>query len=118
MNECVCALFVCTRVHVCAVVYTQDIRILVIIPIGTTGRSLPFIMVGDEAFPLKEYLLRPYPGRFLPDKKAIYNYRLSRARRVVENTFGTLASRFVCNFLLSCNDYLFLALDGGYFVNQ
>ena len=28
----------------------------------TNGPSLPFVKVSDEAFPLKEYLLRPYPG--------------------------------------------------------
>lgn len=33
---------------------------------GTTEQELPFVMVGDEAFPLRNYLLRPYPGRNLP----------------------------------------------------
>ena len=33
---------------------------------ATTGPHLPFVLVGDEAFPLKNYMLRPYPGRNLP----------------------------------------------------
>lgn len=33
---------------------------------NTTGPPLPYVMVGDEAFPLKFNLLRPYPGRVLP----------------------------------------------------
>ena len=41
--------------------------------------ALPYVFVGEAAFPLKMYMLRPYPGRFLPESKRIFNYRLSRA---------------------------------------
>lgn len=53
------------------------------------GNMFPYMFVGDEGFPLRTYLMRPYSGRSLDsDKKRIYNYRLSRARRVIENCFG------------------------------
>ena len=55
---------------------------------------IPYFFVGDAAFPLKTYMLRPYPGRFLPENKRVFNYRLSRARRIIENTFGILSSKF------------------------
>ncbi|XP_025263215.1 putative nuclease HARBI1 [Camponotus floridanus] len=59
------------------------------------GPILPYCLVGDEAFPLKSYLLRPYPGRGgLTPEQDIYNYRLSRARRITENTFGIIASQW------------------------
>lgn len=51
-------------------------------------------LVGDNAFPLKEYLLKPFPGTRLSLKEKVFNYRLSRARRIVENAFGILTSRF------------------------
>jgi len=59
------------------------------------GPILPYCLVGDEAFPLKSYLLRPYPGRGgLTPEQDIYNYRLSRARRIIENIFGIIASQW------------------------
>lgn len=54
----------------------------------------PYYFVGDNAFPLKPYLLRPYPGSRLPYNQDVFNYRLSRARRTIENSFGILSSRW------------------------
>ena len=59
-----------------------------------TNTELPMIIVADEAFPLKTYMMRPYPGRDLTNDKTIYNYRLSRARRISENAFGILQQKF------------------------
>lgn len=54
---------------------------------------LPYMFVGDEAYPLRTDLMKPFPFRQLDHNQRIYNYRLSRARRVVENAFGILANR-------------------------
>lgn len=54
---------------------------------------VPFSLVGDESFPLKKYLMRPYARKNLVgDEQRIFNYRLSRARRIVENAFGILVA--------------------------
>ena len=54
---------------------------------NTTQSPLPFVFVGDEAFPLKMNMLRPYPGKNLSEDLTIFNYCLSRARRIIENAF-------------------------------
>jgi len=57
---------------------------------------LPFVIVGNKAFPLKKYLLQPYPwvSARNDESKQIYKYRLTRARRLVENAFGVLTQKF------------------------
>ena len=65
-------------------------------PLTEGGREVPYFLVGDEAFPLKTWLMKPVPRRHLTMEQRIYNYRISRARRVVENAFGILANKWRC----------------------
>ena len=62
--------------------------------INGSEEKFPYVILGDDAFGLKAYLLKPYPGTTLSEEERIFNYRLSRGRRIVENTFGIAASRF------------------------
>ena len=54
---------------------------------------LPYFLAGDEIFPLKTWLMIPYPGK-LTKKQRIFNYRLFRAGRTIENTSGILCTRW------------------------
>ncbi|XP_022165416.1 uncharacterized protein LOC111030301, partial [Myzus persicae] len=61
-----------------------------------SNKVVPHVIVGDEAFRLDKHIMKPYTKKTATaDKtKAIFNYRLSRARRVTENAFGLLSQVF------------------------
>jgi hypothetical protein len=62
--------------------------------IKNSMETFPYTFIGDEAFALKDNLLKPYASASLNQERRVFNYRLSRARRTIENAFGILASVF------------------------
>lgn len=66
-------------------------------PVGNT--TLPHFFIADDAFPLSKRLMKPYSGRRnvpLTKEEEVFNYRLSRARRCVENAFGIFSVKWAC----------------------
>lgn len=61
--------------------------------------KVPYYFIADDAFPLMERIMKPYvPTKqtALTEEETIFNYRLSRARRCIENSFGILCSKWIC----------------------
>ena len=55
---------------------------------------MPFVFVAVEAFSLRQNLMRLYSEAQNTEPIEVFNYRLSRARRVIENVFGIIAEKF------------------------
>lgn len=64
------------------------------LPYDETGNKFPYYFVGDNAFPLRNNLMRPYAVRGLDNVKRMFNYRLSRGRKSIECVFGMLSQKF------------------------
>lgn len=56
----------------------------------------PHYLIGDDAFALDVHMMKPYYRNHIRGDrdKAIFNYRICRARRVTENSFGLLSQVF------------------------
>ncbi|KAH1187045.1 hypothetical protein KIL84_019794 [Mauremys mutica] len=63
--------------------------------------EMPIVILGDPAFLLMLWLMKPYTGS-LDSSQELFNYRLSKCRIVVECAFGCLKARW-CS-LLTCSD--------------
>lgn len=61
----------------------------------TGYRKFSIFFIGDEAFALTESLIKPFSGIHPKGSlQRVFNYRLSRARRTVENVFGIASAVF------------------------
>ncbi|XP_036320800.1 protein ALP1-like [Rhagoletis pomonella] len=59
------------------------------------GVQMPICIIGDSAFRFSTSLMKPYAfSMALTETQKLYNYKLSKCRRVVENAFGHLKGRF------------------------
>lgn len=65
-------------------------------PLPLDNKPVGYFIVGDEAFPLQPWMMKKYPNRNVTHAERIFNYRSSRARLVVENSFGILTNRWRC----------------------
>lgn len=57
-------------------------------------QSILFVSTGDDVFDLKPSMMKPHPQQNLTTEKKLYNCKDSTERRISENLFSILASRW------------------------
>lgn len=68
-------------------------------PLPKDDNPIPYFIIGDDAFGVRTWLMEPFSKRDLEVHERIFNYRLSRARRIVENVPGILDNKCGCLLL-------------------
>ncbi|KAH7979413.1 hypothetical protein HPB49_009366 [Dermacentor silvarum] len=58
------------------------------------GTNVPPIILWDQAFPLSPNRQKPFPNAQPGSSEGVFNYNLSKTRRIVENGLGRLKARF------------------------
>ena len=74
--------------------FQDELGLLAPEPLGEGGPELHYFLLGNNALALMPWMVKPYNRRQLTREERIANYRISRGRRVVENPFDILVSRF------------------------
>ncbi|KAJ8934209.1 hypothetical protein NQ318_021634 [Aromia moschata] len=62
--------------------------------LGESGIVAPFVFLGNSSFTISTYVMRPYSGRSLSQKRKVFNYRLERARKPIDCTFALLSNKW------------------------
>lgn len=67
------------------------------------GTPVNYLLIGSSSYPLQEWLLKPYSEmEALTPHQLVFNYTLSQAHAIIDDTFGRLKARWQC--LLKRND--------------
>ena len=63
-------------------------------PLHENRKETVFVCVGDDAFSLTNYIMKPNSQKDLAIDNRIFKYGFLRARQISENAFGILANRW------------------------
>ena len=63
-------------------------------PLPGRVQAVSFVEVGDDGFPLRNNLMKPYPLRNISSEQRVFIYHLSHAQRVVAFVLDIFTNRF------------------------
>ncbi|KAL1447746.1 hypothetical protein WDU94_009848 [Cyamophila willieti] len=63
-------------------------------PLPHSMMPVPHVLLGDQGYPLKAYLMKPYSRQNATEDQTEFNRKLSGVRRTVECAFGILVSKW------------------------
>ena len=70
-----------------------------------SGVDVPIVVLGDPAYPLLRWCMKAFPDTgSLTSQQRCFNYQLSKARVVVEHSYGKLKGRWRCLLDVLCED--------------